>query len=78
MNNSELIIYQTDDGRTRIETRLEDETVWLTEAAMAELFQNLASNINEHLLNVYARRLNGSGENRQFSTKRKFLTTLTS
>ncbi len=38
-NRSEIIIYQTDDGLTKIETRLEDETVWLTQAQMAELFE---------------------------------------
>ena len=37
--NSELLIYQTEDGRTRIQVRLEDETVWLTQADMARLFQ---------------------------------------
>lgn len=37
--NSELIIYQTEDGQTKIQTRLEDETVWLTIEQMAELFQ---------------------------------------
>lgn len=53
MSNSELIIYQTEDGRTRIETRLEDETVWLTIDHMAELFQKSRSTINEHILNIY-------------------------
>lgn len=53
MSNSELIIYQTEDGYTRIETRLEDETVWLTIDHMAELFQKSRSTINEHILNIY-------------------------
>ncbi len=38
MENTNIIIYQTEDGNTKIETRLEDETVWLTQAQMAELF----------------------------------------
>lgn len=52
-DKSELVIYQADDGRTLIETRLEDETVWLTIDQMAELFQKSRSTINEHLLNIF-------------------------
>jgi hypothetical protein len=51
--SSELIIYQTEDGQTKIQTRLEDETVWLTIEKMAELFQKAKSTINEHILNIY-------------------------
>jgi hypothetical protein len=51
--NSELIIYQTEDGQTKIQTRLENETVWLTIEQMAELFQKAKSTINEHILNIY-------------------------
>ena len=51
--NSELIIYQTEDGQTKIQTRLEHETVWLTIEQMAELFQKAKSTINEHILNIY-------------------------
>ncbi|WP_205728898.1 hypothetical protein [Flagellimonas onchidii] len=50
---SEIIIYQTEDGQTKIQTRLEDETVWLTIEQRAELFQKAKSTINEHILNVY-------------------------
>lgn len=50
--NSNLIIYQTEDGLTKIETRLEDETVWLTQAQMAELFQKGRSTITE-LKNIF-------------------------
>lgn len=53
MAESNIIIYQTEDGRTKIETRLEDETVWLTIDHMAELFQKSRSTINEHILNIY-------------------------
>jgi hypothetical protein len=53
MSNSELIIYTTEDGKTRIETRLEDETVWLSIEQMATLFQKSRSTINEHILNIY-------------------------
>ena len=51
---SELILYQTEDHRTRIEVRLENETVWLTQNQMAELFQTTQQNISLHLQNIYA------------------------
>jgi hypothetical protein len=50
---SELILYQTEDGKTNIEVRLQDETVWMSQLAMAELFQTTVPNINIHLSNVY-------------------------
>ncbi|MFN8698794.1 MAG: virulence RhuM family protein [Flavobacteriales bacterium] len=53
MAGSSILIYQSDDGRTKIETRLEDETVWLTIDQMAELFQKSRSTINEHILHIY-------------------------
>ena len=53
MEEKNIIIYQTEDGNTKIETRLEDETVWLTIDQMAELFQKSRSTINEHILNIY-------------------------
>ena len=52
--NSELILYQTADNRTRIEVRLENETVWLTQAQMAELFQRERSVITKHIRNIFA------------------------
>jgi len=51
--SSEIIIYQTEDGQTKIETRLENETVWLTIDQMSELFQKSRSTINEHILNIF-------------------------
>lgn len=53
MKNGEIIIYQTEDGNTKIETRLENETVWLTIDQMTELFQKSRSTVNEHILNIY-------------------------
>ncbi|MBN1662502.1 MAG: virulence RhuM family protein [Deltaproteobacteria bacterium] len=50
---SDLILYQTDDGQTKIEVRLEDEMVWLTQKLMAELFQKDVRTINEHIANIY-------------------------
>lgn len=51
-SNSNIIFYQTEDGSTKIETRLEDETVWLTQAQLGELFQKSKSTISEHIKNV--------------------------
>lgn len=50
---SNLLIYQSEDGVTRIETRLEGETVWLTLEQMSELFQKSKSTINEHVINIF-------------------------
>ncbi|MEI2726117.1 MAG: virulence RhuM family protein [Verrucomicrobiota bacterium] len=53
-SNSEIVLYQTADGRTRIECRFEQETVWMTQALMAELFQTTPQNITLHLRAIYA------------------------
>ncbi|MDZ4165507.1 MAG: virulence RhuM family protein [Smithellaceae bacterium] len=50
---SALIMYQTKDGKTKVEVRLEDETVWLTQKLMAELFQTTPQNITIHLRNIF-------------------------
>ena len=50
---SEILIYQTDDKQTRIEVRLQEETVWLTQKQMADLFQTTIPNINIHVRNVF-------------------------
>ncbi len=50
---SEIVLYRTDDGRTRIQCRLEDRTLWLTQAQMAELFQTSVPNINQHLTAIF-------------------------
>ena len=50
---SELLIYQTEDGKTRLQVRLENETVWLTQKMMAELFQKDVRTINEHIRNIF-------------------------
>ncbi len=53
MKNTPLIIYQTEDGKVKIETHFENETVWLNIDQIAELFQKSRSTINEHILNVF-------------------------
>ena len=53
MSNSELLLYQTEDGQTKIDVRLEEETVWLSQAQMVELFQTTKQNISLHIRNTY-------------------------
>ena len=50
----DFLLYQTEDGSTRIEVRMQDETVWLSQKQMAELFQKDVRTINEHLKNSFA------------------------
>ena len=54
---SELILYQTEENRTRIEVRLENETVWLSQAQISDLFQRERSVITKHIRNIF-----GEGE----------------
>jgi hypothetical protein len=54
MPDSEIILYQTEDGRTRIQCRLENETLWLTQAQMAELFETTPQNVTLHLKSIFA------------------------
>ena len=65
--HGEIILYQTDDGLTKIDVRFEDETVWLTQQQMAELFQSSRSNIVEHIQHIYE-----EGELDESATCRKF------
>ena len=51
--NTQLLIYQTESGDTKIEVRLEDETVWLTQKLMAELFRVGVNTINYHVKEIY-------------------------
>ena len=51
--NTQIVIYQTEDGKTKLDVRLENETVWLTQKLMAELFQTTPQNITIHLKNIY-------------------------
>ncbi|GHV88415.1 toxin Fic [Spirochaetia bacterium] len=67
---SEIIIYQTGDGKTRIDVRMEDETVWLSQAQMVELFQSSKANISEHIRHIFE-----EGELNEFAVVRNFRTT---
>ena len=64
---SEIIIYQTDDGHTKIDVKFQDETVWLSQQQMADLFQTSRTNIVEHIKHIYA-----EDELDEVSTCRKF------
>ncbi len=66
----EMIIYQTDADQVKIEVRLRDETVWLTQAQLCELFQKAKSTVSEHIKNIFE-----EGELEQASVVRNFRTT---
>ncbi|WP_281299397.1 hypothetical protein [Flavobacterium limnophilum] len=66
-NKSNILLYQTEDGVTKIETRLLDETVWLTQAQMATLFDKGRVTITEHINNIFK-----EGELNENSVSRKF------
>jgi hypothetical protein len=68
--HGELLLYQTEDGRTRIQCRFEDETVWLTQALMAELFQTTKQNISLHIRGILNER-----ELTEESVVKEYLTT---
>ena len=67
---SEILIYQTDDGHTKIDVKFEDETVWLTQAQLCELYQTSKSNISEHIKHIFE-----EGELEERAVVRKFRTT---
>ena len=66
---NEIIIYQTQDGQTKIDVRLENETVWLTQNQMAELFQTTKQNVSLHIKNIFE-----EGELSEKSTVKDYLT----
>ena len=65
--NSSIIIYQSEDGNTRIEVKLENETVWLTQQQLCDLYQTSRTNIVEHIQHIYE-----DGELEESATCRKF------
>ena len=67
-SNNQIIIYQTEDGQTQVDVRLENETVWLTQAQMAELFEKTPQNITMHIGNAYK-----EGELEKESTCKEYL-----
>lgn len=67
---SQIIIYKTENGQTKIDVRFENETVWLTQNALAELFQTTKQNISQHIKNIFE-----EGELQPISVVKDFLTT---
>ena len=68
--DNEILIYQTEDGHTKIDVKLEGETVWLTQAQLCELYQTSKSNISEHIKHIFE-----EGELEENAVVRKFRTT---
>lgn len=69
MKQDQIVIYQTEDGQTQIDVRLENDTVWLTQAQMVELFQTTKQNVSLHLNNLYK-----EGELEKEGTVKEYLT----
>ena len=69
-NKSNILIFTTEDNSVKIETQLQDDTVWLTQGQMVELFQKSKATISEHIKNIF-----DEGELNQFSVVRNFRTT---
>ena len=67
LQQSDFLLFQSSDGSVRVNVLMQDETVWLTQEQMAELFDKSKSTINEHIGNVYS-----EGELRELETMRKF------
>ena len=72
MESNQIVIYQTEDGQTRIDVRMENESVWLTQAQMVELFQTTKQNVSLHIGNVFK-----DGELEQEATVKEYLTVQT-
>ena len=53
MDENKVIIYTANDGRTKIDVKLEEETLWLTQAQMCELYQTSKSNVSEHIKHIF-------------------------
>jgi hypothetical protein len=71
-NQGNIVIYQSEDGHTRIEVKMEKETVWLTQGQLTDLYQTSKSNISEHIKHIFE-----EGELTENSVVRKFRTTAT-
>lgn len=68
MDNNQIIIYQSEDGKTRIEVKFTGETVWLSQQQMADLYHTTRPNIVQHIRNIYA-----DGELDEQATCKNFL-----
>ena len=70
LGNGDILIYQSEDGRTHIDVRMEQDTVWLTQQQLCELYQTSKSNVSEHIKHIFE-----DGELEEISVVRKFRTT---
>jgi hypothetical protein len=70
MSNSDIKIYQLEDGQTEVQVRFDNETVWLTQTQMVELFQATKQNISLHIRNIFK-----EGELQEISVVKDYLTT---
>ena len=70
--NNKILIYTDNDGLTKIDVKLEEDTLWLTQAQMCELYQTSKSNVSEHIKHIFE-----EGELQEDSVVRKFRTTAT-
>ncbi len=68
-SDGEFLLYQTEDGQVKLEVRLQNETVWLTQQMMAELFRTSKQNISHHIHGIYE-----EGELQPEATVKKYLT----
>lgn len=66
-----IVIYHSDDGKTKIDVKLENETVWLSQQQMAELFTTSRTNIIEHINNIYEEELDRNSTCQNFRQVRK-------
>lgn len=69
-NKGDIVIYQSESGKTKIDVRFQDETVWLTQAQLCELYQSSKANVSEHIKNIFE-----EGELEQSAVVRKIRTT---
>ena len=69
-NTSQIVIYQSEDGQTRLDVRLEDETVWLSQMQICDLFQKSKATVSEHIKHVFE-----EGELVENAVVRKYRTT---
>ena len=70
LGKGQFLVYEAEDGRVKIDVRMSDETVWLTQQLMADLFQTTKQNVGQHLKNIFS-----EGELLEDSVVNKFFTT---
>ena len=69
--NNNIVIYQLEDGKTKIDVKLEDETVWLSQQQMADLYDTTKQNISLHIKNIFDEELDINSTVKEFLTVQK-------